>query len=289
MRGMRVSGRRVAPGGLRVASAVCVAVLVAGTGVGCGTRTTSPAAGTFTPATPGVLTVATSDVPSPGFWEGTASDPTGGFEYELARAIADRFGLDSVRIELRHFHRIVAGDLAGADLALDMITPTGEREQHLSFSTPYLTVAPTVLVRAGTSIPDLASAQSLNWGAIDATTFVGVIGSSVAPDEPVQIFDRQPQMMAALRSGQVDAVMFDLPEAVAIAEGSNGALDTAAQLPSKEAIAAALPKDSGNVQAVDSAIRAFIADGTVHDLLQEWVGPDAAEATSIPLLHTTLG
>ena len=44
-----------------------------------------------------------------------------------------------------------------------------------------------------------------------------------------------------------------------------------------------------NRQAVDSAIRAFTADGTIEDLLSEWVGSDATEAESaIPLLHTTL-
>ena len=141
----------------------------------CGTRSSSPAAGTFTPRVPGVLTVATSVVPSPGFWEGTASRPTGGLEYELARDLAQRFGLKSVRIVLVHFHRIVAGQLGGADLALDLITPTSGRMQHLGFSSPYLDAAPTVLVRTGTAVPDLDSAQRLRWGAVRATTFVDII------------------------------------------------------------------------------------------------------------------
>ncbi len=58
---------------------------------------------TFTPRTPGVLTVVTTDVPSPGFWEGTPSHLTGGLEYELARDLADRFGLKSVRVMHRAF------------------------------------------------------------------------------------------------------------------------------------------------------------------------------------------
>jgi ABC-type amino acid transport substrate-binding protein len=50
-----------------------------------------------------------------------------------------------------------------------------------------------------------------------------------------------------------------------------------------------MPKDSPNRQAVDSAIRAFTADGTIEDLLERWVGGEAADAESaIPLLHTTL-
>jgi ABC-type amino acid transport substrate-binding protein len=96
--------------------------------------------------------------------------------------------------------------------------------------------------------------------------------------------------VAALKHGQIDAVLEDLPAAVATAGESGGKLEAAAQLPTKEAIAAALPKSSNNEQAVSSAIRAFTADGTIDRLLKKWVGPAATNAgTSIPLLHTTLG
>jgi ABC-type amino acid transport substrate-binding protein len=229
-----------------------------------------------------------SGFPTPGFWEGTPAHPTGGFEFELAKAMAERFGLRSVRVVVEHFHQIVAGDLGGADFALDLITPTAQREQHLDFSTPYLTAAPTVVVRNGTPIPDLATAQALRWGATRSTTFIEDIETAVDPDNPVRIFDQESETMAALNRGLIDAVLLDLPLAVATAEHSGGRLDVAAQLPTSETIAAALPKGSSNGQAVSSAIRAFMADGTINRLLERWVGPAAANAeTSIPLLHTT--
>lgn len=268
---------------------VGVALVAAGSAA-CGTLSSSPAAGTFTPRTPHALTVAMSGYPTAGFWEGTPEHPTGGFEYELAKAMATRFGLRSVRIVVKHFHQIVAGHLGGADMALDLITPTSEREQHLQFSTPYLTDAPTVVVRSGTLIPDLDTAQALRWGATRATTFIGVINKWINPDLPLRIFDQENQMLAALKRGTVDAVLEDLPAAVATARESGGKLEAAAQLPFNETIAAALPKSSNNEQAVSSAIRAFTADGTIDRLLKKWVGPAAANAeTSIPLLHTTLG
>ncbi len=255
--------------------------------VGCGSI--SGSAGSFTPAHPNVLTVATSAVPSAGFWEGTPTHPSGGFEYELSRELAKRFALASVRIKVVHFHRLVEGHLGGADLGIDLITPTGERERHLEFSTPYLKAAPTVVVRSGTEVPDLASAQELRWGAVRSTTFVEAIGASVAPEEPAILFDGQREMLAALQAGRVDAVMFDLPLAVATANRSAGRLEAVAQLPEREAIAVAMPKGSSNRQAIDSAIRAFTADGTIERLLKRWVGSEAAEAESaIPLLHTTL-
>jgi ABC-type amino acid transport substrate-binding protein len=255
----------------------------------CGTHSSSPAAGTFTPRVPGVLTVATTSVPSPGFWEGTASHPTGGFEYELARDLAQRFGLRLVRVVLVHFHRIVSGQLGGADIALDLITPTSQRQQVLDFSTPYMDAAPTVLVRSGTSVPDLDSAQRLRWGAVRATTFVDIIATSIMPDGPVRIYDNTNEMLAGLRSGSIDAVLLDMPLAVLTAAQSHGRLQAAAQLPTRETIAAALPKGSANVEAVDSAMRAFAADETLNRLLQVWIGQAAADAeSSIPLLHTTL-
>jgi len=254
---------------------------------GCSARTSSPAAGTFTSKTPTVLTVATSVIPTPGFWEGTVSHPTGGLEYELARDLAERFGLHSVRVQLEPFNQVVEGQLGGTDLALDLITPTSERQRALDFSSPYLDAAPTVVVRTGTSVPDLETAQHLKWGAVRATTFVGIINTLISPTGPIRMFDDSGMMVAALEHGTIDAALLDMPFAVVTARQSDGRLQAVAQLPGMESIAAALPKGSENVQAVDSAMAAFTADGTLEGLLKRWVGPSAANAeSSIPLLHT---
>ncbi|HVV89237.1 MAG TPA: ABC transporter substrate-binding protein [Solirubrobacterales bacterium] len=254
---------------------------------GCGSIAAS--AGEFVPARPGVLTVATSAVPSPGFWEGTPTRPTGGFEYELARAMAKRFGLDRVAVKIVHFHRIVRGHLGGADVGIDLLTPTAEREEVLEFSAPYLKSAPTVLTRAGTAVPDLKTAQELRWGAIQSTTFVETIEDQIVPESEPILYDGQQEVVAALEAGKIEATLLDLPLAVAIAARSHGKLEAVAQLPDKEALAVAMPKDSPNRQAVDSAIRALTADGTIEGLLEEWVGGEAADAEAeIPLLHTTL-
>jgi polar amino acid transport system substrate-binding protein len=256
--------------------------------VACSDRTSSPAAGVFTPGTPGVLTVVTSQIPTKGFWEGTPSHLTGGFEYELARNLAQRFGLGSVRVRIENFNRVVHGQLNGADIALDLITPTSERAQSLSFSVPYLTSPPTVLVRTGTAVPDLATARTLRWGAVRGTTFAGLIDQVIHPDANLRLFRATAGMLTALEERKIDAVLLDMPLAVVTATRSRGRLDAAGQLPSTETIAAALPKNSANQQAVNSAIRAFTADGTINDLLKMWVGSAAADAEkSIPLIQST--
>ena len=60
--------------------------------------------------------------------------------------------------------------------------------------------------------------------------------------------------------------MLDLPVAFAYAREAPRSYAVAAQLPSEDMLAAALPKGSENLEAVDSAMRAFSADGTIERL-----------------------
>ena len=215
----------------RAALALALTLLAGVVSAGCGDATGSKAAGSFTPRTPGVLTVATEQVPAAGFWEGTPQHLTGGFAYELAKHLATRFGLDRVRVRVIPFDRIVAGKLGGADLAMSLITPTEEREQVLDFSAPYLDAAPTILVRSGTDVPDLKTARELRWGAQRATTLVSTTQDAIDPETPRRIYEDQDALLSALRGGRIEAALFDLPAAVAFAKQSGGRLAVAAQLP----------------------------------------------------------
>ena len=80
--------------------------------------------------------------------------------------------------------------------------------------------------------------------------------------------------------------MFDLPAAEAIvhvgrrAVGRGEAADT-------EPIAAALPEDSENTEAVSAALRAMVADGTLDELAEESLGASLTDsALEVPILRT---
>jgi ABC-type amino acid transport substrate-binding protein len=246
------------------------------------------AAGTFAPRTPDTLTVATAQVPEPGFWSGTATHPTGGFEYELARALAAHFGLARTKVVVVPFAQLVGGDLGGADLALSDITVTSERSQHVSFSSSYLSAPPGILVRPGTQVPDVHAAQALRWAVQGGTTLQSALEETIEPSSPPLVLHHQREALGALRSGRVNAVMIDLPVALAYAREAPHAYAVAAQLPSEAVLAAALPKGSGNVEAVDSALRALNADGTIERLAEEWLHTDVSEGSDeqVPALRT---
>jgi polar amino acid transport system substrate-binding protein len=261
----------------RAWSLLALALAVAGlTGAACGGGgLRGPASGgNVETATDGRLTVATADLPVPGFWAGTADHPTGGFEWGLARALADQLGLDRVDVVEVDFQQLVGGDLGGADLALAQLTPTDERGKHVDFSTAYLPAPPGILVRPGIEVPDVHAAQRLEWVVQRSTTLADVLDDEVRPKRAPTLVEGQGDVIDAVRTGAAEAGLLDLPTALATADASDGALAVAAQLPGEEVLAAALPEGSPNVDAVDSALRALRADGTLDDLAARWLGTE---------------
>lgn len=245
--------------------------------------------GEFKPSKEGVLTVATDHLPQPGFWEGKEV-PKGGFEWALAEALADRLGLDSVEVVPMDFAGIVAGELDGADLAMSQITPTREREEVLDFSTPYLSANPAALVLAGTSVKDVKEARELAWAVQEGTTLVEVMEEKINPQTEPLLLAEQGEVVEALRAGEVDAALLDLPVALAYASRSDGELEVAAQVSTDEALAVALPEGSGNREAVDSALRSLINEGEVGKFAERWLGIGLKGSTftveEVPVLRT---
>jgi ABC-type amino acid transport substrate-binding protein len=273
---------------LRSVGLVAVVVLPVTGLLGCASGPGGGAAGTFMPRTPGTLTVATAQIPDPGFWLGTPEHPTGGFEYGLAHALAAHLGLDHVKVIIVPFPELVAGDLGGADLALSDITITAARSRHVSFSQSYLNAPPSILVRPGTEVADVNSARALRFAVQTGTTLETALQEAIRPYHPPLILNHQREALHALREHRVSAVMLDLPVALAYAREASHTYAVAAQLPSEDVLAAALPKGSENLEAVNSAIRALNSDGTIERLGHEWLHASVQEgqAEAVPVLRT---
>jgi polar amino acid transport system substrate-binding protein len=260
------------------AALVAMSVLVALFAVGCADDDAAGRA--FQPARGPLLTVATAILPAPGLWNAAEGGPTG-FEGRLAHVLADRLGLEGVRVVKVPFATIAEGALGGADLALTQMTPTDEREERLDFSIPYLTAPPGVLVRAGVRARDAEDLKGLRFVVVRASTLTSVVTDIIQPDDSPLIVDDRAAALDALDDGRADAVLLDLPVAQGLAQASNGRLAVAGQLPRGESLAAALPEGSPNVEIVNSTLRALIADGTIDDLADRWLG----DAGDVPLIR----
>src|SRR4051812_19458748 len=240
--------------------------------VGCGSTERTGATGKFRPVAAGRLTVATAFFPAPGFWEGVPDAPTGGFEWDLARALATHFHLSSVSVVKVAFGDLVAGRLGGADLALSELSPTADRRKILQFSTPYVVAPPGVVVRPGTKTPDLAAIRELRWVVVKGSTLTRLVNESVRPHQHPLEVDGRSQAVEAIDTNAADAMLLDLPVGLALARSAPQRYVVGAQLSAPEGLSAALPAGSKNLEAVDTAIRAFVADGTIDKLSTRWLG-----------------
>lgn len=246
------------------------------------------AAGTFTPRVKDTLTVATAQIPDPGFWYGTFAHPTGGFEYGLAQALAERFDLKRVKVVEVPFHELVRGHLGGADMALSDITITDERAEHLDFSTSYLQAPPAIVVHPGTKVADVNAARGLHWAVQHDTTLREALEKQIEPTSKPLVFERQSEKLAAFEDGRANAMLLDLPIALAYARESPRKFSVAAQLPSEAELGVALPSGSDNGEAVDSAIRGLKSEDEIDRLARRWLHANIEEgsAEDIPVLRT---
>lgn len=230
---------------------------------------------TFRPAEDGVLRVATA-LPAPGFWDGSdAATVSGGYEWALAVELAERFELELEVLDVP-FARLDAGDLGGADLALAQIAVTPERARLVEFSTGYFDSAIGVLTATGRSIPDLKAARDLRWVVVEGSIQQDFLAEIVRPVEPALVVDDESDAAAAVAAGSGDAALADLATALVIA-GESAELEVAAQFVTRQQYGIALPADgdtaAGNRDAVNTALRALLADGTLDDLADEWLEP----------------
>jgi polar amino acid transport system substrate-binding protein len=239
----------------------------------------------FLPAADGVLTVATA-LPAPGFWDGDrAATVDGGFEYSIASALADRFGLDLEVVDVP-FDDLVAGDLGGADLALAQIAVTDERADVVDFSFPYYDDQMGVVMQAGEEMRDLATARDATWVVEEATVEEEVLTDDIRPRTEPLVVGGIDDAIAAVASGHVEAALIDLSSALVTTDERDD-VSTVARLVVNQQFAAAMPLGTVNAEVVDAALRAFESSGQLDEWRNEYLLPlFETDPDDLPVIRT---
>ncbi|MEO7131753.1 MAG: ABC transporter substrate-binding protein [Dermatophilaceae bacterium] len=241
---------------------------------------------TMTPAKEGTLTVQTN-LPSPGWWKGTSPDTiVGGYEYCLAANIAHRAGLKAVTVVNTSFDALVAGQTKDFDVAMAQISVTPEREKVVQFSAPYFDSDVGVLAAKDSNITaDNISTKKL--GVALGTTSVQFVQDKLKPSTPARVFQDTDTMITAVQAGQIEAAVQDTAIVLGFAKNSDGALNVIGQYKTGEQYAAIYPKGSANAAAIDQAIDAMSADGTLKKLSASWLGPTlGGDPAAVPVFAT---
>ncbi|AQA06226.1 amino acid ABC transporter substrate-binding protein [Mycobacterium sp. MS1601] len=210
-----------------------------------------------------------------------------GFESAVAYAVADKLGFTPEEVTWVRvpFNAAIAPGAKTFDANLSEFSITEERKQAVDFSTPYYDVTQAVVTVASSpaaAVKDLNALKALKLGAQVGTTSY-TAAEALAPAQPISVYNNNEDAKAALTSGQIDAVVLDLPTAFAVQAELDGGV-IVGQLPTEtdtpEQFGIVLDKGSPLTACVSSAVDELRSDGTLAELQQTWLD----EAGNAPVL-----
>jgi polar amino acid transport system substrate-binding protein len=236
----------------------------------------------------GQLTIATDRPAYPPYFEDDDPSNGRGFESAVAYAIAKQLGFaeDEVKWVVEPFNSSYAPGPKRFDFDVNQISITPQRERAVDFSTPYYT-APQAVVALKDS--DAARARSLadlkdaQLGVQIGTTSLDAVRENVDPSKQPKVFNDSNDVVRALKQGQVDAVVVDLPTAfyLTAAQVEEATIVGQFDAPGGDSWGALLARDSPLTECVSGAVEELRGNGTLDRLEQQWMG----EAAGAPELQ----
>ncbi|MGF6822672.1 polar amino acid transport system substrate-binding protein [Microbacterium sp. ZKA21] len=273
----------------RRAAIVAVGVAAAVSLVACApaSESTGDSSDGLQTVTEGKLTIATGE-PNYEPWF-VDDDPSNGegFEAAVAHEVADQLGYDASDIVWVRttFDGAIAPGPKDWDLNIQQFSITDERKNAVDFSSPYYTTAQAVVAvgsspaASATSIDELKEAKV---GVASSTTSYTVAKEQLG-DANLSVFNSVDDVVLALKSGQIDAMITDLPGAFYVvgAQLDDGVVTGQfADADGGDDFGIVLPKGSALTEDVTAAVDALREDGTLDELQQEWL----SDAVDVPVL-----
>jgi polar amino acid transport system substrate-binding protein len=237
--------------------------------------------------TAGKLTIATGE---PAYYPWVIDDAPEsgeGFEAAVAYAVAEELGYaeEDVVWTRTTFESAIAPGPKDFDLNLQQYTITDERAEAVDFSSPYYTTTQAVITVEGSAAEDVTTIDGLTdvaVGVASGTTSYTIFQEQTGV-EP-QIFNSNEDAVLALTSGQIDAIVVDLPTAFYLTGVELDGGKILGQFSDDEGgddFGIVLAKDSPLTDAVTDAVDALRDDGTLDDITTEWL----SSSTDVPVFE----
>jgi len=239
----------------------------------------------------GQLTIGTDNPAYPPWYAGGGTKGTGwkinnpatgkGFESAVAYAVADRLGFtkDQVQWTVVPFDQAFKPGAKPFDFDINQISITPKRAQAVDFSQGYYDVSSAVVAVGGTPIAKATSVSDLRQYRLATqigTTDYDLIVNVIQPTPEAGAYNTLNDAVQALKAGQVDGIVVDLPTAfyMAAVQVPDGVI--VGQFPAdasgaKDQFGMTFTKGSPLVACVNQALDELKADGTLQAIQDRWL------------------
>jgi len=212
-----------------------------------------------------------------------------GFESAVAYAVAKRLGFLRTQVKWVYtpFAKAIAPGRKGFDFAINQVSFTPARAKVLTFSSSYYNVNQSIVGLKGkpiSSVRSIAGLRKYKLGAQLGTTSYQYIVRNIRPSRSPAVYDTNDAAVAALKNGQIDGLVVDLPTAfyVTAVQVSNGKI--IGQFPSvgvQEHFGMVFQKGNPLVTCVNRALAQMKRTGILQRIQQIWL----AKVTGAPVLR----
>ena len=264
-----------------LSASLTVAALVGSLTLGFGATSSSAAtSGAALPTlTKGFLTIGTDDPAYTPWFDSNKPSNGKGFESAVAYAVAKQLGFPASKVKWvkAAFGTVIQPGKKAFDFDINEVSITPERAKAVDFSTGYYDVAQALVttskskIAKAKSIADLTNAK---LGASVGSTSYATINDVIKPKVKASVFDTNDLATAALKNGQIDGLVLDLPTAfyVAGAELTGGLIiGQFAPKAGSDQFGLVLSKGSSLTKSVSAAVDALRANGTLKALASKWL------------------
>jgi polar amino acid transport system substrate-binding protein len=212
-----------------------------------------------------------------------------GFESAVAYAVAKRLGFTSTQVKWVYtpFNKAIAPGRKSFDFDINQVSYTPARAKVLTFSASYYNVSQSIVGLKGkpiASVRSIAGLRKYKLGAQLGTTSYQYIVQTIKPSRSPAVYDTNDAAVAALKNGQIDGLVVDLPTAfyVTAVQVSNGKI--IGQFPSvgsQERFGMVFQKGNPLVTCVNRALAQMKRTGILQRIQQIWL----AKVTGAPVLR----
>ena len=228
--------------------------------------------------TPGTLTTATGE-PAYEPWVLNDKPEAGeGFEAAVAYAVAKQLGYDNAAVKWVRttFDSAITPGEKTFDFNIQQYSITDERKAVVDFSSAYYFSNQAIVSSKGSKIAGvttIAGLKNAKLGAAVGSTSLDTI--EVQLGLKPQVFNDNAAAVAALKNGQIDGLVVDLPTAfyLSAVEVTNGII--VGQIENRDSndqgAGLLLAKDSPLTACVTSAVDAITASGELKTIQDKWL------------------
>ncbi len=204
-----------------------------------------------------------------------------GYEVDVARAVAERLGMD-VEFENLGFQALFAATASGRiDGAISSISVTPERLENQSFTQPYYDSDGAIVGRADAGVETVEDLAGETIGVVAATT-----GAKWAEENGEQIgiagvksYEKQQDLLMDAANGRIVGGAGEVAGFQYAIRQMPG-LEILVRIPTGERFAMMMRKDHPLLGQINEAISEMKRDGTMAQIHETWFGVPPQEGTS---------